>query len=50
MPADTDIFITDLAEARKNDSENNNKAIEKSFKFKIKKLDKYYGNYKRLEP
>ena len=41
MPADIDIFITDLAEVRKNDPENDDKAAEGPPKFKIKKIDKY---------
>ena len=50
ISADIDVFIINLTEARKNDPENNDKIIEGSFKFKIEKLDKYYGNHKKLKP
>ena len=50
MPADTDIFITDSAEAREDDPGSDDEAVEEPSKFKVEKSDKYYGNRKKLEP
>ena len=49
MSTDADVFITDSAEARKDDPGSDDKAVKGPPKFKVEKSDKYYGDRKKLE-